>query len=198
MVHHCGKETEKNLTKIFDMIDAFSVRYNSRHPLEQELGGIFVAVSRHNMRQPWKDPKVLAMSEYNWNILNERSPNTYQTLHNAIDVQDVHPTKQRVFECGEIWVDRWYKQQDDVPDDYYGSLLPSVLNFYIATQATVFVGVEKSSWSTDVWATRFHLGRGESNFKYTPNNGIVPLENGGRPPIHLSCRKMDQANSHDQ
>lgn len=98
MVHQCGKETEKNLTKIFDMVDTLLAEYNSRHPLGQQLGGIFVAVSRNNMRQPWKDPKVLAMSEHNWEILNERSPNPYETFDNYITVQDSNPNKQKKFE----------------------------------------------------------------------------------------------------
>jgi hypothetical protein len=197
MVHQCGKETEKNLTKIFDMVDTFSAEYNSRHPLGQHLGGIFVAVSRNNMRQHWKDPKIQALSKHNWDILNERNPSPYEILDNDITVHDTYPNKQKVFECGELWLRRWYKHQADIPDDYYGSILPSMLNFYIATQATVFVGVEKSSWSADVWATRFHLGKGENSYKYTPDHGIVPLENGGRPPVHRSCRKIHQEKSHD-
>jgi hypothetical protein len=180
------------------MVDTFSAEYNSSRPMSKQLRGTFVAVSRHNMRQSWKDPKVVAISEHNWDILNKRSPRPYDTFDNDIRIKDINPYKQKVFECGEIWVEHWYKNQVNIPDDYYGSILPSLLNFYIATQAAVFVGVDKSSWSADVWATRFHLGKGENNYKYTPDNGIVPLENGGRPPTHLSCRKMDKGNSMNQ
>ncbi|KAG7372155.1 hypothetical protein IV203_018298 [Nitzschia inconspicua] len=197
MVHHCGKQNEKNLTKIFDMVDAFTKEYNkSRRSFDQHLQGIFLAVSRNNMRQPWKDGDVTAMSEHNWKVLNERSPVSGVPKDNKF--QEGNDGKPKVFECGEIWVDRWYKSQDALSDDYYGSILPSLLNFYIAVRADVFVGVDKSSWSADVWATRFHLGKGNGNYKYTTDQGIIQLESGGRPPAHFSCKKMDEIFSRTQ
>lgn len=198
MVHRCGKDAEKNLTKIFNMVDSFMEDYNAVRASEQQLQGIFVAVSRNNMRQSWKDDKVMAMSENNWNILNERSSSPNQNLTQEIYPMVTLSNTPPVFECGELWVDSWYKTQDDIQGDYFGSILPSLINFYIATQAEVFVGVDKSSWSADVWATRYRLGKGRTNFKYTPNQGIVPLANNGRPTTHFSCKKMDEEASGTQ
>jgi hypothetical protein len=198
MVHQCGKDTEKNLTNIFDMVDSFSKDYNYEHSLDQQLRGIFVAVSRNNMQQTWKGLEVTTMAEHNWMALNERSPIPNVSTDRGEESQQTQNGKLRVFECGEIWMDQWYRNQDDIPDDYYGSILPSLLNFYIATQAEVFIGVDKSSWSADVWAARFHLGKGYSNYKYTANRRIVRLANGGRPPTHLSCKKMNETESLEQ
>jgi hypothetical protein len=60
------------------------------------------------------------------------------------------------------------------------------MNFYIATNATIFVGVARSSWSTDVWTTRYYQGKGATNFQYTPD-GIIPVPNGGLPAAHKNC-----------
>jgi hypothetical protein len=193
MIHRCGKETEKNLTKIFEMVDLFTKDYNFRKSTQDQLCGTFVAVSRNNMRQEWKDPNITAMAEHNWKSLNQRSTQGHR-VEGDIGVYNVKP---KVFECGEIWMDEWYERQHDTPNDFYGSILPSILNFYIATQSTVFVGVDKSSWSADVWKTRYHLGKGSTNYKYTPDQGIVQLSNGGLPPSHLSCRKMKQPDNDD-
>jgi hypothetical protein len=184
MIHRCGKNEEKNLTNIFHMVDSFVNDYNSKQ--DAKLDGTFIAISRNNMKQSWKDPNVTAMADHNWNALNARTSTTMTTSSGDKD----HLIK--VFECGEVWMDRWYKEesQSTIPeDDYYGSILPSIINFYIATHATIFIGVDKSSWSNDVWTTRYHLGKGSTNYKYTLDQGIVLLSNGGLPLSHISCNK---------
>jgi hypothetical protein len=195
MVHRCGKDAEKNLTKIFDMVDSFMEEYNLQNSQER-LQGMFVAVSRKNMRQPWKNPNVTALSDYNWEVLNDRSPQ--ETAKRWNPPPNIQKGKHKVIECGETWMEHWYKGQNNVSYDYYGSILPSILNFYIATQATIFIGVDKSSWSADVWTTRYHNGKGSTNYRYTSDKGVVPLDNGGLPPTHLSCRKMQQLRTADE
>ena len=75
-----------------------------------------------------------------------------------------------------------------LPQNYFGDLLPSLLNFWLAVRADVFVGVRKSSWSTDVWTTRYHMGKGDRNFEYTQDRGIMPIGNDGLPPPHKQCK----------
>jgi len=75
-----------------------------------------------------------------------------------------------------------------LPQDYFGDLLPSMLNFWLAVRADVFVGVKNSSWSTDVWTTRYHMGKGDRNFEYTQGLGIIAIGNGGLPPPHKNCK----------
>lgn len=198
MVHKCGVNMEKNLSKIFDMADAFVHAYNVNHTIaqssEQLLKGMFVAVSRNSMRLPWKSRSIQDFSKHNWDALNERSsqepgnlgPGEALKIGNR-RVSSRGDEKIPTFECGEVWVARWYQQHQDIPNDYYGSILPSILKFYIATQATVFVGVDKSSWSTDVWTIRYLLGKGGFNYKYTTDEGIIPVSNGGLPPPHKNC-----------
>lgn len=76
-----------------------------------------------------------------------------------------------------------------LPDNYFGDLLPSVLNFWLAVRADVFVGVQKSSWSTDVWTTRYYMGKGGRNFEYTSTKGIRPIGNAGLPKPHTNCKR---------
>jgi hypothetical protein len=74
-----------------------------------------------------------------------------------------------------------------LPEHYFGDILPSMLNFWLAVRADVFVGVKKSSWSTDVWTTRYYYGRGDRNFEYTSDRGILAIGNGGLPENHKNC-----------
>jgi hypothetical protein len=165
--HTCGKNMEKNLTKIFGMVESMVTHYNSEHD-DAKVEGIVLAVSRYGMQRKPRNPLIQNMLDANWRTLQE------------------HTRGGDVLECGEIWMDQWYSSQGSVIDDYYGSLIPMVLNYYIATHATIFVGVAKSSWSTDVWTARYHLGKGDTNLQYTPN-GIVPVSNGGLPLAHTGC-----------
>ena len=179
MIHKCGRDMEKNLSNIFNMVDHFVSRYK-----ETSLRGIFLAVSRTGMLEPTKDAKVQQTADSNYQTLVRRSvSNTDQRSQ----MTRPHPQRATVFECGEVWIHRWDQQlKQGVPSKSYGSILPSILNFYIATQAKVFIGVAKSSWSTDVWTTRYYQGKGATNYQYTPD-GILPLSNGGLPPAHKNC-----------
>jgi hypothetical protein len=220
MIHKCGRQMEKNLTKLFDMVEDYRLDYNNKHnnnpqsfSSSSSLDGVFVAVSRSGMQQPfpssYKDIQLQQLALENIQTLRLRSSSTRFLL-----LDDTTTTKEEeddeasfssqwqrksslFFECGELWMQRWYQQQqldrkedkeeeESVPDDYYGSLIPSMMNFYIATQATVFIGVAKSSWSTDVWTTRYYQGKGDTNLEYT-STGIRPLPHGGLPPPHKNC-----------
>jgi hypothetical protein len=35
--------------------------------------------------------------------------------------------------------------------------------------------------------TRYHLGKGRHNYRYTKNGFIVPVENDGLPKSHIDC-----------
>lgn len=178
LMHRCSREMERNLTRIFDMVEDFHVNYTTRTSAaaadtrNRLLDGVFVAVSRQGMRHSTRQGWVRDLMRENW-----------QTLTN------LHKKKKRpsFFECGELMMEEWYRENSDkIPMDYYGSILPSMLNFYIATRAEIFIGVAKSSWSTDVWTARYHQGKGSKNFEYT-RHGIIPVPNGGLPEPHGNC-----------
>ena len=122
-----------------------------------------------------------------------------------------------IFECGEGWVEYgFYKDEQRqrellqlhdtnnednenesttitdsngelLPNNYYGDILPSIINFWLAVNSDIFVGVMKSSWSNDIWTTRYYQGKGIYNFQYTHEGVIIPVENNGLPPPHKNC-----------
>lgn len=167
LIHRCAKTMEKNLTTILNMVESFQHEHEYRYSSEA-FQGIFVAVSRRGLLHPTKEEWVQPLLKENWKALTSMGDRN-----------------SNFFECGEEMMENWYASHH-VQHDYYGSILPSILNFYIATKAKVFIGVSKSSWSTDVWTTRYYQGKGNTNFEYTPN-GIVPVPNGGLPPPHGNC-----------
>lgn len=179
--HRCGVHMEKNLTNILSMVESFVAMYNTDKQEESKLQGIVLAVSRYGMQRRARSPQMQGIVNSNWETLKLKS----MSFENPI-LGSEKSRKSKIFECGEIWMDRWYSMQQDVPNDYYGSLLPSVVNYYIATHASVFVGVEGSSWSSDVFSARFGQGKGSTNFQYTPD-GLIPVANGGLPPSHSDC-----------
>ena len=207
ITHKCGANMEKNLTKIINMVNDYVVDYNSKvlknnqeekHP---PLDGIFIAVSRDGMNAPPPERNIAIqqMAKYNWKTLTrlsssnhlDRTASTTATKKAMPTDPNTTTAQPLLFECGELWMDKWYKDNSDalgIEDDYYGSIVPSVMNFYLATQATIFVGVSKSSWSTDVWTTRYYQGKGSTNYEYTrESNKIQLLPNGGLPPPHKNC-----------
>jgi hypothetical protein len=182
MIHRCGSSMERNLTNIFSRVQTMMAEYNKK-PMHEKLEGVFVAVSRSGMQLTTKDENVTKLATENWKILTEKSlPIRNETTTRSQGAGG----NMAVFECGEIWMNNWYSMQTEVEEDYYGSLVPSIMNFYIATHATIFIGVDKSSWSTDVWTTRYYQGKGATNFEYT-TDGIIPVPNGGLPSAHASC-----------
>ena len=91
-----------------------------------------------------------------------------------------------VFECGEGAVTQYFERNPYEDATSYGVALPMMVNFYLMTSAKVFIGVRGSSYSVDVWTTRYYQGKGRHNYAYTPK-GIVPIENGGLPAAHVKC-----------
>jgi hypothetical protein len=183
----------------------------NRQQQQQHLHGIMIAVGREGMQEKHYR-QVAEMAEYNWKVLNARSisyVNGSYTLQRNVGSntisstnkihtkrkhlsQNAEPNTLPVFECGEGWVkEAFYKDphnnRDGLPHNYYGSILASIVNFWLAVEAEVFVGVMKSSWSTDVWTTRYFQGKGHNNFQYTVETGIIPVPNQGLPPTHKNC-----------
>jgi hypothetical protein len=74
-----------------------------------------------------------------------------------------------------------------LPNNYYGDILPSIINFWLAVNSDIFVGVMKSSWSNAIWTTRYYQGKGLYNFQYTNHGTIIRIENNGLPPPHKNC-----------
>jgi hypothetical protein len=181
MAHKCGRFMQKNLTKVFKMVDSLVDRYNVDKTANDKMQGVFIAVSRQGMKNPVNNTEIQEMADYNWEILLERS-----ITENPNRKSD---DRAEIFECGELWTDRWYATQEDIEHDYYGSILPSIINFYIATHASIFVGVQGSSWSTDVWNTRYYQGKGAGNYEYT-RGAILPLPDGGLPQPHQNCKEI--------
>jgi hypothetical protein len=208
MTHKCSKYMESNLTKMFGWVDAFVEGYNEditaknnaknsaipKRQQRQPLRGIMIATSRSNMKQHDE------MAVENWNVLNQRSVSyvngtSYATEKNVADKAETSDVRNGasplVFECGEGWVREGFygspkRNYQNLPKDYYGTIVPQILDFWLAVQADVFVGVLTSTWSTDVWTTRYYQGRGAGNFQYT-REGITPVPNGGLPTLQRPC-----------
>ena len=176
LVHPCGSTMEHNLTKIFQQVqDLVDVR---RRQSPQNFVGLLVATSRSGIEYTEQyNVKLKEVAEYNVKILD----------HYVGDPDAKLGEHMRVFECGERLLEKFYSMHTDVPD--HGSLLQAVVNFHLAVNAEIFIGVRGSSYSTDVWTTRYYMGRGTDNYRYTQHGEVEPIENGGLPDPHVDCGK---------
>jgi hypothetical protein len=184
--HRCSKHMTRNLTRIFEMIQAYPY-----------FGGI--GESHSNSVWSWASSSPS----------NNNNNKTYYTqVYLCLSRTNMDPTR-RNFGRIQPLVDENYKRlleafqhglwNGTVPvreggEPLTGSLnmvLPhevhtaaQVLDFFVAVKAHSFVGTFGSSFSNDVWSTRYLLGKGDSNYQHSPNGGLSKVPNGGLPPRH--------------
>ena len=177
MDHACGRSMERNFTVLLQRIEGL---VHDKYP---SIKGIFIAVSRAGIEvnEGGMYKKFKAIADDNLATMNRVVGDGKGTPGQGLDNGHV-----AVFECGRKLMDQYY---DEHPDSInYGQLLQSMVNFYIATESTAFVGVRGSSYSTDIWTTRYHQGKGAQNYEYTLD-GIQLMDNGGLPPPHINCAR---------
>ena len=203
MDHLCGTFMNRNLTLIFQYVQDFV--NNNTNTFLGNVSGVFVAMSRKGASGTsgsgyprFRSQIIENVQTMNRVIGNGSVPGEGLSIHIPSSPADSfagggdgRKTRQiPVFECGDRLLEEYYESQLEQPTIRYGSLLPSIINFDVAVEATAFVGVRASSWSNSVWTTRYYLGRGHTNYEYTRERGIVPIENGGLPPPHQNCDKL--------
>jgi hypothetical protein len=206
MAHPCGRNMERNLTVILDHVARLLLKNQSSTSTTSTMS-VVVAVSREGLVDP-RFPQFLELSRANLHTLNEYTGGTAVKEDDADEDEirnDRQPLMKRkllhgqfpVVECGGEMMARYYRSlasgssnPDRIGDhNTYGTLLEQVINFDVAVQAKVFVGVELSSYSNAIWTTRFLLNKG-ANYKYT-TSGIEPVV--GMPPPHSNCPRGSAA-----
>jgi hypothetical protein len=177
MDHACGRMMEKNLTVLLSRVEDL---VHDKYPSTK---GVFIAVSRAGIevKEGGMYNKFKAFADGNLATMNRVVGDGMGNSGEGLDGGNL-----AVFECGRQLMDQYYAENPESMD--YGQLLQSMVNFYIATESTAFVGVRGSSYSTDIWTTRFHQGKGAQNYEYTLD-GIQLMENGGLPPPHKNCAR---------
>jgi hypothetical protein len=199
MAHPCGRNMERNLTVILDHVARLLLKNESSLSSTTSTTSVVVAVSREGLVDP-RFPQFHALSRANLHALNEYTGGT--AVKEDEDEGEIRANRQPlmkrkllhgqfpVVECGGAMMARYYRSltSDSNTDrigehDTYGTLLEQVINFDVAVQAELFVGVELSSNSNAIWTTRFLLNKG-ANYKYT-TSGIEPVV--GMPPPHSNC-----------
>ena len=187
MKHKCGRDMEHNTTRLFSHIDEFLSSPSSKNVTNEEdtidIKTIMVATSRAGMEQQEESEGYVRYKEFideNINTLNHFTKSNDGTIHTF----GGHPVS--VLECGRGLVDQYFENHPEENAYYYQFVLPMIVDFHLLTEATIFIGVRKSSFSTDVWTTRYYQGKGKYNYEYTPE-GIFPIENDGLPPPHNKC-----------
>jgi hypothetical protein len=201
MAHPCGRNMERNLAVILDHVALLmkNESFLSSTTSTTTITSVVVAVSREGLVDP-RFPQFHELSRANLHTLNEYTGGTAVEDEGEGETRNNRqPVMKRkllhgqfpVVECGGEMMARYYRDlkrdssnHDRIGEhDAYGTLLEQVINFDLAVQAKLFVGVEMSSYSNAIWTTRFLLNKG-ANYKYTPS-GIEPVV--GMPPPHSNC-----------
>ena len=189
MAHPCGAQMERNLSRILTRVGRFltsNLTATSLSNKQKVPWNLFVAVSRDGI-QDERFPQFQGLARENLQTLNEYVGDA-NLANNELEkhqqpgrlLEDQYP----VVECGSEMMKR-YAVENPSRAALGGTLLEQVINFDLAVQADVFVGVEMSSYSNAVWTARVHLGQGQ-NYKYT-TTGVDRVE--GLPNPHGNCRR---------
>mmetsp|Transcript_9807 Transcript_9807/g.14598 ORF Transcript_9807/g.14598 Transcript_9807/m.14598 type:complete len:480 (-) Transcript_9807:151-1590(-) len=177
--HRCGKNNENNVTKIFQDIDEFLSKFHSENEGDF-MDVISVATSRTNLeiKDGFVYTKFKDLADENLNMFNNL---TNASMHNF------GGKSVSVIECGQQHVNEYLDNHPDEKEYDYGALLPMIVDYEMLVGADIFIGVHGSSYSNDIWKSRYYLGKGKYNYEYT-KDGIIPVGNGGLPsPKH--CRR---------
>lgn len=146
----------------------------------------------HNLKAKFPTPpKPNILFIFNREILESEAKN--ENIDNALakynlDVIDnVMKTglwngRVRVHEAG---VSLAKKSGHDIYSKYF-SLSGSILDFFLAVQADIFIGTEVSSFSIDVEITRFYRGK-RDNYHYVPGNIEMTTPLNVKHPPRFKC-----------
>jgi len=190
--HRCSKHMTRNLTKIFQMVQEswFFSEYNgtttttttttSRSKYQQ----VYLCMSRSGLVDPSIPIRLKSMTDQN--LLAFDHAMSHGLWNGTVQVHV----------GGESFITSLGFPVDRI------QTVAQVMNFFIAVQAKAFIGTFGSSYSTDVWTTRYGLAQrnkqqqrqlgedgddGEDpdpfNYFHGPN-GIDKVGNGGLPPPH--------------
>lgn len=183
LMHKCGKKMTRNLTKIFEMVEEsphFSNLNSDTGTGEPLYERVMLCVARDLMAPGSMSTKddINTLVEQNWVTLNRVTRKNSSNFLKEDSLHGLWKGKVQVIEAGEDAA----ASIPDLPSEAV-EIVAQVINFFVAVNAAVFVGTFGSSYSTDVWTVRYHLGKGSGNFYHSPQ-GIHKVSNGGLPGAH--------------
>lgn len=159
----CADKKETNLTNIIKSLE-------KRFP-DPPTSQILFILNREILENEVFDTNVHNdMAEYNLKVLNDAREHG---LWNG---------KVKVLEAG---IGLAKDSQHPIYSKYY-SLTGSIIDFFLAVDAKIFVGTEVSSFSVDVEITRFYRGK-KANYHYTPNGLVWSTPPSAEFPSRFSC-----------
>ena len=134
---------------------------------------ISIATSRENLEM--KDGRA-------YNLFKDLADETLKMFNHLTDtsVHNYGGKDVSVIEFGQQHVNKYLDNHPEEKEYGYGALLPMITDYEMLLQADIFIGVHGSSYSNDIWRSRYYLGKGKYNYQYT-KDGIIPVGNGGLP-----------------
>lgn len=179
LTHPCGNGMEKNLTKILEQVHDLVEENKKSVP---GVNAVFVAVASGLLHSEKMKGRLREHSEHNADTFED-----YTNMgHLSPDPKLLGEHQLRIFNCGERWLQHYYEKNPMVPN--HGSLLQAVIDFDLAVNSSMFVGTNQSSFSIDVLTSRYHFGKGNTNYRYTRYGRVENVSNGGLPKPHTNCK----------
>ena len=196
--HQCSKLNENNLTKVFERIQNYHAFLDAQNDNDQNstryrFNMVFIAVSKSQILQQMEyveDSIRVIMNENRNMFLRAREfglggmPVFESGVHSASTVKFPR-TAHTLRSHGDL--------EDGAPPLFDSpetlgvlELVASIIDFFTAVRAEIFVGVRGSSFSTDVFSIRYyqHKSVGGLESYISGPDGIQRLYG---PPHSLSC-----------
>mmetsp|Transcript_34331 Transcript_34331/g.75166 ORF Transcript_34331/g.75166 Transcript_34331/m.75166 type:complete len:443 (+) Transcript_34331:270-1598(+) len=151
---------DKKVIKLQDIFDMLHQKFE-----EPPVSKVLIMLGRHLLEQEDES--------------NEIAKENLQLLNDAID-NGLWDGRVQVFEAGSDILEK-SKYHEFAP-----SIGGSIVNYFFAVQADLFVGTEVSSFSTDVVTTRFVRGN-VKNYKYLPEGIVQTTSETTAAPPPFAC-----------
>jgi len=177
--HRCARFMENNLTRVFDRLSTYpAFQANDATGIQFSFDAIFVAISRYQIEKPPGEnirPPLLDIIKENAQTLEQARNNGLFNHSRAGGIP--------MFESGKGTAEKVrfpsvrsfgydvnstnFKTADELG---VAELVASIINFFTAVKADIFVGVRGSSYSTDVFSVRYYM---QQNLKENSRNSSL-------------------------
>ena len=153
LTHRCARLMQNNLTKVFEHLKSLP-----------KFDLLFIALNKNNVDiEP--DPKQRGFSENLKKVANENRK-VLKLIRNHGLFGTIPVFESGVDTAAKIWFSS-YSLATPLSASTLGvtDLVASVINFFTAVNADIFVGVRGSSYSTDVISARYYQSKDKSGLE---------------------------------
>ena len=163
---HCKENQVLNLTAIFDMLE--------KHFEDPPSPRLFIAINRNALEREVRKNSFMSV----WEGRDKFARENLNALNNAVK-KGLFQGRVQVLEAGT-------KSLKNTTFKEYPGVFGALVDYFLALDASIFVGTPVSSFSMDAIQTRFYRNN-QANFLYGPEGIQLATPTGSVRPPRFQC-----------